>query len=61
MGPKELRVYQSCHKLSVQIKIKLEDSNVRQFEQVDQFDKLVCARVTVNEDIIGKAPDKQDK
>ena len=61
MGPKELRVYQSWHKLSVQIKIKLEDSNVGQFEQVDQFDKLVCARIIVNEDIIGKAPDKQDK
>ena len=45
----------------MQIKIKLEDSNVGQFEQVDQFDKLVRARIIVNEDIIGKAPDKQDK
>ena len=45
----------------MQINIKLEDSNVGQFDQVDQFDKLVCARIIVNEDIIGEAPDKQDK
>ena len=45
----------------MQIKIKLEDSNVGEFEQVGQFDKLVCARIIVNEDIIGKAPDKQDR
>ena len=45
----------------MQIKIILEDSNVGQFEQVDQFDKLVCARIIVNEDIMGKAPDKQHK
>ena len=42
----------------MKIKIKLENSNVGQFEQVDQFDKI---RIIVNEDIIGKAPDKQDK